>query len=150
MAVLYSQNSPPTFLDASRVDWSSTLPRIRWLFIAQYLHMKQVEVIRCVRRCCQGADTGGAALQLESCPDPVFQLSKAFKVIMAYCYINNPLWAWRSMVWNTPLAILGQLSWPCSCSASCASAHQWNMGCWKVLDFLATARNISVLSKSFS
>lgn len=23
-------------------------------------------------------------------------------------------WAWHSMVWNIPLASLGQLSWPCS------------------------------------
>ena len=35
-------------------------------------------------------------------------------------------WAWRHMVWNSPLASLGQLSWLCPLPASCASGRAWN------------------------
>lgn len=38
------------------------------------------------------------------------------------------------MGWNIHLATLGQLSWPFSLSASCASPHWQSKGIWKILD----------------
>jgi len=39
------------------------------------------------------------------------------------------------MVWNIPLARLGQLSWLCPLPASCVPPHWQSMGSWKVLDY---------------
>ena len=62
-------------------------------------------------------------------------------------------WAWCHMVRNIPLASLGQLSLLCPLPNACAPPHWESLGSWKDLDYkhyLATTKNISVLSTFFS
>lgn len=70
---------------------------------------------------------------------------------------NSPqfiCWAWHSVVWNVPVASLGQLSGPWSLPAFCPSPHWQSMRTLKSPWFRITPhsnnQNIGVLSTAFS
>lgn len=63
-------------------------------------------------------------------------------------------WIWCFIIWNSPLACSGQLSWPCSALASCGAPYWHSKRHWEVLDLgwalLSNNQNITVLPTLFS